>query len=112
MKILRVLAIALIAALVVFTIVPANDRPVTGIQHDLEHFGAFLLPGFLFGISFDVKTRVLLLAAIAFTVTLECIQIPLPTRHARIEDVVVDSLALCAGILMARLGRSYLRFQS
>src|SRR5271156_3415318 len=29
----------------IVTIVPANERPVTGIQHDLEHFSAFGLAG-------------------------------------------------------------------
>jgi hypothetical protein len=37
-------------------------------------------------------------------------QIPLQTRHARLEDFLVDVAALCVGILIARLvSRSYLR---
>lgn len=28
---------------VILTIVPAADRPETGLQHDVEHFGAFSL---------------------------------------------------------------------
>ena len=103
----------LLAALVLFTVVPAAERPVTGIQHDLEHFGAFFLPGFLFAFAFNFKTTNLLLGAAAFTLMLECIQIPLPTRHARLEDFVVDTAAIFLGVLLAHAGKNVLpRFQS
>jgi VanZ family protein len=111
MKFLRVLALLLLALLVVLTIVPANDRPVTGLQHDLEHIGAFLLPGLLLGLSLGWRTRSLLLAAIVYTLALECMQIFLPTRHARLQDFIVDSIAICAGIVVARLGMGFFRFQ-
>jgi VanZ family protein len=113
MKYLRILALVLLAALVLFTVVPAAERPVTGIQHDLEHFGAFFLPGFLFAFAFNFKTTNLLLGAAAFTLMLECIQIPLPTRHARLEDFVVDTAAIFLGVLLAHAGKNVLpRFQS
>jgi VanZ family protein len=113
MKYLRILALVLLAALVLFTVVPAAERPVTGIQHDLEHFGAFFLPGFLFAFAFNFKTTNLLLGAAAFTLMLECIQIPLPTRHARLEDFVVDTVAIFVGVLLAHAGKNVLPlFQS
>jgi VanZ family protein len=111
MKFVRILALLFLATRFVLTIVPASDRPVTGVQHDFEHFGAFLLPGALIGLSFVSKTRFLLLAAFTYALVLECIQIPLPMRHARLEDFVVDFIALCAGILIARLGMGFFRFQ-
>jgi VanZ family protein len=49
---------------------------------------------------------------VVYTVLLECLQIPLPTRHARLEDLMVDCLAICLGIVLVRVGRScVLRFQ-
>src|ERR1700724_1435041 len=87
----RFSAIGLALTLVILTIVPAAERPETGLQHDVEHFGAFLLLG-----------------SIAFAAFIECTQIPLETRHARLEDFLVDAAGLCVGILITRLvSRSY-----
>ncbi|MBB5049376.1 VanZ family protein [Rhodopseudomonas rhenobacensis] len=108
MKYLRILACVGVAALVLLTIVPADDRPVTGLQHDVEHFGAFLLPGLLLGFAFEKKTSLLLIGAVWFCLALEAIQIPLSTRHARLEDALVDSLAMCIGIVAGRLAKSQL----
>ncbi|HEY0327606.1 MAG TPA: VanZ family protein [Rhodopseudomonas sp.] len=112
MKSLRILAYVCAAALVLLSIVPADVRPVTGLQHDIEHFGAFVLPGLLFGFAFEKKTPLLLIAAIWFCLALEAMQIPLSTRHARLEDALVDSLAMCIGIVAGRLAKSqFLRLQ-
>jgi VanZ family protein len=100
---LQACAISAGAALLILTVVPAAARPYTGIQHDLEHFSAFLLLGFLLGIAFRTKIPLLLLTGTLFTLAMECIQIPLPTRHARFEDFGFDTAAVCVGILIARL---------
>ena len=113
MKLLQGIAILIGAVLLILTIVPAAERPVTGLQHDVEHFVAFALSGMLFAASFETKTSLLLLAGTAYSLMLECLQIPLPTRHARLEDFLVDSIAICFGIVLVRIGRScLLRFQS
>ena len=107
--VLRALAIVMAAVLLVLTVVPAADRPDTGIQHDVEHFGAFLLPGLLFAFGFEVRTRAMLLMSIAFSAILECMQVPLETRHARLEDFFVDAAGMCAGILIARFTKAWLQ---
>jgi hypothetical protein len=51
--------------LTVLTVVPAPERPSTGIEHNLEHFLAFALLGILFALSYpgrfdllqDFRTR-------------------------------------------------------
>ncbi|SIO34394.1 VanZ like family protein [Bradyrhizobium erythrophlei] len=106
----RFCAIGFALTLVILTIVPAAERPETGLQHDVEHFGAFSLLGLLFAFGFRAEARSMLLGSIAFAAFIEGTQIPLPTRHARLEDFLVDAVGLCAGILIARLvSRSYLR---
>jgi VanZ family protein len=113
MKYLQFAALLIVAALVILSIVPAAERPDMGIQHDIEHFAAFMLPGVLFAAAFQIRTPSLLLAGAAFTLALECVQIPLPSRHARLQDFLVDTLAVWLGILIARVGRNYLlRFQT
>ena len=111
MKLLQAIAVLTGLILIVLTVVPAAERPVTGLQHDLEHFAAFALCGMLVAGSFEAKTGLLLLAGTAYSLLLECLQIPLPTRHARVEDFIVDSIAIAAGILFVRIGKR-LRLQS
>jgi VanZ family protein len=113
MRILRVVAILIGLVLLIVTIVPAAERPLTGLQHDVEHFAAFALAGILLAASFEVSTARLLLAGAGYTLMLECLQIPLPTRHASVEDFIVDAVAIWCGIVLVRLGRNYmLRVQS
>jgi VanZ family protein len=95
----------IIVGLVIVTIVPANERPITGLQHDLEHFSAFALAGLLFGLAYAGHLRAWLLSAVVFSLALELSQIPLPTRHARLEDFVVDAAGACLGIVVAHACR-------
>jgi VanZ family protein len=106
---LKVCAWVLILGLLILTIVPAADRPETGLQHDLEHFLAFGLAGIVVALAYPNRLLVLLLAAAMFTLALELIQIPLPARHARLEDFAVDTLGACGAIALAYLARSFAR---
>lgn len=106
----RFSAIGFALTLVILTIVPAAERPETGLQHDVEHFGAFSLLGLLIGFGFRVEAWSMLIGSIAFAAFIEITQIPLQTRHARLVDFLVDAAGLYLGILIARLvSRSYLR---
>ena len=104
-KILKPVSWLIIVGLVIVTIVPANDRPVSGLQHDWEHFLAFGLAGLVFGLAYAGHIREFLLSAVVFTLVLELSQIPLATRHARIEDFVVNAVGACLGILITNACR-------
>jgi VanZ family protein len=106
MNVFKGLALMATALLFILTIVPASGRPVTVLSHDIEHFSAFCATGMLYGLAFDRRLLQLAALALAFATVLECVQIPLATRHARLEDWVVDSAALCVGILVGRLIRT------
>jgi VanZ family protein len=95
----------IILSLAILTVVPADERPVSGLGHDWEHFIAFGLAGLLFGLAYAEHFRVLYLSAIAFTLALELSQIPLATRHASVEDFVVDAAGACLGIVVAHAFR-------
>ena len=99
-KIIRWLAWIGILALTVMTIVPADERPTTGLSHDLEHLGAFGFVGLLVGLSFVIRPPALYALAFAFSATLELLQIPLPSRHARLEDLIVDAVGAWIGIAL------------
>jgi VanZ family protein len=104
-KILRAASWFIILSLVIVTVVPADERPVTGLQHDFEHLLAFGLAGATFGLAYAWRLHLNLLSAVVFSLALELSQIPLPTRHARFEDFVVDAVAVCLGIVLAHCCR-------
>jgi len=88
----KAIAWAFIAGLLILTVVPASSRPPTGVDHNLEHFLAFAAAGVLFACAHRIPLASLLAYAVGFTLVLELLQIPLPTRHARFEDFVVNGL--------------------
>jgi hypothetical protein len=49
-KLFKAAAWVSMLGLVVLTVIPADERPVTGLQHDWEHFIAFGPAGFLLGL--------------------------------------------------------------
>jgi VanZ family protein len=110
MNYLRACAWLLVLGLVVVTVVPASERPATSVQHGYEHLLAFSFVGFIFALAYSKPPILLMLSAIAFTLVLELMQIPLPTRHARLEDFFTDALASCVGIGLAHLSLRIARF--
>jgi hypothetical protein len=89
-----------IVAIVILSVVPAEDRPVTGSGQTLEHSGAFALVALAFAIGYRLSLARLLLLAFLFCGGIELLQVPLPSRHARFSDFVIDfaasALAMCA----------------
>lgn len=80
------------------SVVPAVDRPVTGAGQWVEHFTAFALVAGAFAIGHSFSFIRLLLLAFFFCGGIELLQVPLPTRHARLSDFIVDFIASCFAI--------------
>ena len=91
----RALAWIGIFAIIVLSVVPAVGRPVTGLGQWFEHFTAFALVGGAFTIGYRLSLIRLLLLAFFFCGGIELLQVPLPTRHARISDLVVEVCGAC-----------------
>jgi glycopeptide antibiotics resistance protein len=104
-KLFKVAAWVFLLGLVVLTVIPANERPSSGFQHDLEHFIAFSPAGFLLGFAYAERFRWLYPGTLAFTLILELSQIALPSRHARVNDFIVDAVAICLGLAVAQVIR-------
>ena len=98
----RVVARALvwvgILAIIVLSVVPAAERPVTGTGQSFEHFTAFALVAGVFAIGYRLSLNRLLLLAFFFCGGIELLQVPLPTRHARVSDLVLDFVGACFAI--------------
>ncbi len=99
----QMIAATALVGVFLLSVVPAAERPVTGAGSGIEHFLCFALVGGMTALAFRLTLKTLLPAALMFALVLELAQIPLPTRHARFGDFVIDALSACAGILVARL---------
>ena len=89
----RMLAWLGLAAIVILSVVPAVDRPVTGAGQDLEHLTAFGLTAAAFAYGYEQPFLRLILCVLIFCAGIELLQVLVPTRHARIDDFIVDFLA-------------------
>ena len=89
-KIARMAAWSGVIAIVLLSIVPAEDRLVTGLGQTFEHFAAFSIVSILFALVYRLKLRLLLPVALLFCGGIELLQLAVPTRHARISDFIID----------------------
>jgi hypothetical protein len=108
----RVLAWLGIAAIVILSVVPAVDRPVTGVGQLSEHFVAFSLVAGIFAIGYRFSLVRHMLLALIFCGAVELLQVPLPTRHARLSDFIIDLAGACFGIWFANVGVSFVQYIS
>ena len=94
----RALAWVGILAIIYLSVVPAIDRPITGAGQLFEHFTAFALVAGVFATAYRLSLIRLLLLAFFFCGGIELLQVPLPTRHARISDFAIDFVGACFAI--------------
>ena len=93
-----------IFAVVILSIVPATERPVTGAGQRFEHFTAFALVAVAFAIGYRLSLVRLLMLAFLICGGIELLQVPLPTRHARLSDFVIDVFGSCFAIGLVLFG--------
>lgn len=93
-----------IAVIIVVSVVPADDRPVTGAGQVFEHFVAYALVAGAFAISYRLPLSRLLLLALCICGVVELMQVPLPTRDARISDFMIDVVGAYTAIGVVFVG--------
>jgi len=103
MNIARALGWLLIGIILVLSLVPPTARPVTTVPHGFEHFAIFALCGVCFGLGYQTNHRLQVIFLTVFSGAIEILQLLAPGRHARIADFIVDAVASCSGVLVARL---------
>jgi VanZ family protein len=101
MKVVRISAWLLAAAIVALSLVPPWLRPETDVPHDLEHFAIFAATGLAFGLGYSRRYFAVVVALLIFTGAIEIVQIVVPGRHARLTDFIVDALAVWIGLAAA-----------
>jgi VanZ family protein len=97
-KIARATAWLLVFAAVFLTLAPRSFRPITGVEHHLEHFLAFTLLGLVFGTGYPNRRLVLALLGIAMAALLETFQSWAPGRHANVSDFAMNAIGMCVGV--------------
>ena len=83
--------------------------PVGKIVRDIILQLDLWFAGLIVALAYPHRLLLMATAAVAYTLALEIIQIPLATRHARVEDFAVDALGACAAIFLVYLARVSLR---
>jgi hypothetical protein len=91
--------------IVVLSVVPATDRPVTGGGQVFEHFTAFALVAGMSVIGYSLSLTQRFLLAVFFCGAIELLQVPLPTRHARVSDFAIDLVGSGFAIAVVVSGR-------
>jgi VanZ family protein len=85
----------LLITIVILSLVPAHDRPVTALPHSLEHLTIFFAAGLAFGIGYPQRRLFQFVALLAFTAAIELAQLLVPGRHARLSDFLIDAGGNC-----------------
>ena len=98
LKAARIMGWLLAAAIVVFSLVPPDLRPLTDAPHALEHFVIFAATGLAFGMGYRPRYPIAI-ALVVFAGAIEVAQLLVPGRHARLSDFIVDAFAACIGFL-------------
>ena len=100
--VLKLVAWSLAAAVAFATLGPPGYRPHASILgQDGEHALAFVLIGLAFGLAYARNRLFTVAIAIGLTGLIEILQFWAPGRHARLEDFLVDALAVCVGLTAA-----------
>jgi hypothetical protein len=108
-KFLRAVAWLLVSGLVVVTVVPAWERPVTGVAHGYEHFLSFGFVGFVFALAYPRRPIVLMLSAIAFMRCWNSFKFRRQPGMLDSTTFCTDALASCIGIGLSHLLERILR---
>jgi len=100
-----------IVGILILSVVPANERPTLAegwfgewAGHIIDHSAAFALVAAAFAIGYRFSLIWLLFLAFCFAAAIELLQVPVPTRHARMSDFVIDFVASCVAIAMVLIG--------
>jgi VanZ family protein len=102
-RLFQVAAWSLLLAIIVLSVVPSYYRPVTSAPHYVEHAAIFLVTGLAFGLGYEGRHLFQVIALVAFSGTIEVIQLAIPGRHGRLSDFIVDALSVSLGIGCAAL---------
>lgn len=107
----KCLAIALLIAIVVLSVVPAELRPDTDVPHDIEHGAIFALFGVALVLGYRLRFWTWVMLGPLFAAAIELAQLYIPGRHSRLSDFLVDAAGVLLGsecaVLVLKIHRTW-----
>jgi len=103
LKLARLTAWILVAALVFVTLAPIGMRPVVVESANLERAMAYALMGFMLALAYPRHWLWALAAGVALAGLLEAAQGLTASRHGRVADFLVKAVAASLGALGAQV---------
>ena len=95
---IRIVAWALLIALIVVTIGPIDVRPVTPLPTQVERALALAIVGFAFALAYPRHLVMISIVVLGATILLEVLQLITPSRHGRVVDAAVKLVGGSFGI--------------
>lgn len=109
MRLMKLLAWLLLAAIAFVTLAPIGFRPNTGYSPNIERFLAFGAVGFVFALAYPRHLWLILAVVLGAAIALEALQLVSVSRHGRVFDLVVKlaggGLGIAVGVVAERLWR-------
>lgn len=100
-KVARITAWMLVAALVFVTMAPIGLRPIVADSANLERATAYAFLGLVFALAYPRHRLLALLVVVTLAGVLEFGQTLTASRHGRIPDFLVKASSAAAGVLGA-----------
>lgn len=96
--VIRILAWAILLAILAATISPIDDRPHVASGPALERIGAFVLLGLLFCLGYRRSWPLALIVVLVAAGGFEALQMLTPDRHDRLADALVKAAGGIGGV--------------
>lgn len=91
--------------IILLSVVPGSSRPHTGAGGGIEHWTAYLLVGFCYGMGYPPLRQgfIAALGLASLAGALELVQIYVPGRNAEISGFASSAFGACAGLFAGYL---------
>jgi VanZ family protein len=87
--------------------VPPGLRPETPVPHSLEHSAIFFATGAAFAGGYNLSRSQLAIFLVIFSGAVEIAQLFVAGRHARMADLIVDTVASLGGLMFISLIKKF-----
>src|ERR1700733_8102459 len=74
-RLFQIAAWVLLMVIVVLSVVPPTNRPITPAPHNIEHLGIFLFTGLAFGLGYETRHLAQAFGLVIFSAAIELIQL-------------------------------------
>lgn len=110
-RLVKLLAWLLLAAVAFVTLAPIGFRPITGYSPSIERFLAFGAVGFLFALAYPRRLWLIVVIVLGAAVAFEALQLVSASRHGRVFDLAVKlaggGVGIAAGVAVDRIWRRF-----